>query len=191
MRINYFQYLRRKSGIDSLDERDRKVLFWGALFVCCFLVLQIAVLPFWQARQHLGKSILRKKEELVTIRRLQNEYRKLKAEEGGIYEKVKLRSNDFTLFTFLDTRAARVGVKKMIQYMKPSSEEGEGNLREFMVEMKLQGVGLKQLVEFLLVIESEKDVVAVKRIAIQENGTRTGTLDAVLQVTTYELKAEK
>ena len=75
--------------------------------------------------------------------------------------------------------------------MKPSSEEGEGNLREFMVEMKLQGVGLKQLVEFLLVIESEKDVVAVKRIAIQENGTRTGTLDAVLQVTTYELKAEK
>ncbi|WP_457576466.1 type II secretion system protein GspM [Desulfomarina sp.] len=191
MRINYFQYLRRKSGIDSLDERDRKVLFWGGLFVCCFLVLQIGILPFQQARQHLEKSVLRKKEELVTIRRLQNEYRRLKAEEGGIYEKVKLRSNDFTLFTFLDTRAARVGVKKMIQYMKPSSGEGEGNLREFMVEMKLQGVGLQQLVEFLLAIESEKDVVAVKRIAIQKNGAQTGALDAVLQVTTYELKAGK
>ena len=72
--------------------------------------------------------------------------------------------------------------------MKPSSEEGEGDLREFMVEMKLQGVGLKQLVEFLLAIESEKDVVSVKRIAIQKNGTEGGRLDAVLQVATYELK---
>lgn len=188
MAAGFIQNLKKKSGLNNLGERDRKVLFLGALFVGCFLILQLGILPFWQARQHLGKSLVRKKEELATIRRLQDEYRSLKVEEGTIFAKVRQRSAEFTLFTFLDRRAARTGVKKMIKYMKPSSEEGEGDLREFMVEMKLQGVGLKQLVEFLLAIESEKDVVSVKRIAIQKNGTEGGRLDAVLQVATYELK---
>jgi general secretion pathway protein M len=191
MGSDFMQNIRRKSGLDSLEERDRRVLFWGTLVVGCLLVFQLVVLPFWQARQHLGKSIIRKKEELAAIRRLQNEYRSLKAEEGTISARIKQRSPDFTLFTFLDSRAARAGVKKMIKYMKPSIEKGDGELKEIIVEMKLQGAGLRQLVEFLLAIESEKYVVFVKRIAIQQNGLKEGLLDAVLQISTYGLREEK
>ena len=72
--------------------------------------------------------------------------------------------------------------------MKPSSIEGEDTLNETMVEMKFQLISLEQLVGFLRLVESEKNVVFIKRISIQENGTEQGSLDAILQIVTFEEK---
>jgi general secretion pathway protein M len=51
-----------------------------------------------------------------------------------------------------------------------------------MVEMKLKAVNLKQLVAFLERVESPENIVAIKRISIQENKKEEGTLDVIMQV---------
>ncbi len=184
---NLLQDIRTKSGIDKLNSREKWVLFGGIGFILCFLAVQLVVVPVIDARNNLLQSIARKKQELVEIKNLQQEYRTLKSKEGTIQARINQRGAGFTLFTFLDQQANRAKVKKQIKYMKPSTIDGD-ELNEAMVEMKLQQISLNDLVGFLRLIESEQEVVFIKRFSIQESGDAQGFFDAILQVVTFEKK---
>lgn len=176
-----------KSGVDKLSSREKWVLFGGIGFVLCFLVVQLVVAPVLDARSNLQKSIARKKQELIEIKNLQQEYRTLKSKEGTIQARINQRGAGFTLFTFLDQQANEAKVKKQIKYMKPSMVDGD-ELNEAMVEMKLQQIPLSDLVGFIRLIESAENVVFIKRFSIQESSDMQGLFDAILQVVTFEKK---
>ena len=163
------------------------MLFGGIGFVLCFLVVQLVVVPIIDARTSLQKSIARKKQELVEIKNLQQEHQTLKSREGTIQARINQRGAGFTLFTFLDQQANVAKVKKQIKYMKPSTVDGD-ELNEAMVEMKLQQITLSDLIGFIRLIESEKDVVFIKRFSIQESGDMQGFFDVILQIVTFEKK---
>ena len=176
-----------KSGIEKLDSRERWVLFGGIGFVLCFLLLQLVIVPVLDARSNLEKSIARKKQELTKIRGLQQEYYSLKSEEGTMQARINQRGAGFTLFTFLDRQANEAKVKKQIKYMKPSTVDGD-ELNEAMVEMKLQQITLTALVEFIRLVESEENVVFIRRFSLQESGDTQGYFDSILQIVTFEKK---
>ncbi len=180
--------IREKSGLETMEPREKWIVFGGVLFVICFLVFQQVLMPFFEAKTGLEKSIDRKQEELVTIKELQKEYLDLKNEAGTIQTRLKARDTGFTLFTFLDEQAEDSQIKKQIKYMKPSIIEGTEMLNEVMVEMKIQQIHLGLLVNFLKLIESESNVVFVRRISIQEAGGSQGYLDVILQIVTFEEK---
>lgn len=180
--------IRDKLGVDNLDARERRVLLGGTLFVLCFFVVQLVIVPFWSARANLEASIQKRGDELAKMKKMQEEYQQLKVQEGGIREKIMKRSPGFTLFTFLDKQVTKAEVKKQIKYMKPSTQEGDDNLNESVVEMKLQRTTLKDLVSFILLVESEENVVSIRRISIQESGKEQGYLDVIMQIRTFELK---
>jgi general secretion pathway protein M len=180
--------LWEKSGIENLNTREKWVLLGGVTFIVCFTLLQLAVIPFFEARSNLQESLERRARELVTIRQLQEEYQILKREEGTIQQRIQQRKPGFTLFTFLDQQAEKAQVKKQIKYMKPSTISGEGGFVETMVEMKLEMSTLEALVGFLRLIESEQNVVFIRRISIQESGNEPGYLDSILQIVTFEKK---
>ena len=171
-----------------MDGREKRVLLGGIIFVLCFFVLQLVIIPLLDVRTNLETSIEKKSRELEEIKQLKGEYRRLKVQEGGIQAMIAERSPGFTLFTFLDKQVTKAQVKKQIKYMKPSTLEGNDNLGESMVEMKLQRTTLKDLVSFLLLVESEENVVSIRRISIQESGNKQGYLDVILQIRTFELK---
>ncbi|MGB3211247.1 MAG: type II secretion system protein GspM [Desulforhopalus sp.] len=174
-----------KSGIERLNSREKWVLFGGVGFVVCFLILQLVILPVFKSLDNLEKSIVRKKQELNEIKQLQQDYRVLKSEEGTIQGRINQRGAGFTLFTFLDSQANEAKVKKQIMYMKPSTVEGD-ELNEAMVEMKLQRITLSDLVGFLRLVESDKNVVFIRRFSIQESGDSQGYFDSILQIVTFE-----
>jgi len=180
--------LWEKSGIENLNTREKWVVWGGLAFVLCFMVLQLVIIPFFEARSNLRESIDRKAKELIAIRGLQQDYRTLKKEEGTIQGRIQQRKTGFTLFTFLDQQAEKAQVKKQIKYMKPSTAAGESGFVETMVEMKLQQITLEALVGFLRLIESEQNVVFIRRISIQESGNEQGYLDSILQIVTFEKK---
>ena len=185
--INRLAGLWQKSGIEKLNSRERWVLFGGIGFVACFLLLQLVIIPVLDARNNLGKSIARKKQELIEIKLLQQEYYTLKSEEGTIQARINQRPSGFTLFTFLDQKATEAKVKKQIMYMKPSTVPGD-ELNEAMVEMKLQQITLADLVGFLRLVESDENVVFIRRFSIQESGDKQGYFDSILQIVTFEKK---
>jgi hypothetical protein len=70
--------------------------------------------------------------------------------------------------------------------MKPSISTGSGLYKESLVEMKLEAITLQQLIGYLYRIESPDDAVSIKRISIDENKRKSGSLDAILQVLTFQ-----
>lgn len=188
VRYDLPRHLWEKSGFEKLSAREKWVIWGGLIFVVCFTVLQLAVLPFIDARRNLRESIERKAQELISIKELQQEFKQLKSEEGTIQARVQQRGAGFTLFTFLDQQAEKAQVKKQIKYMKPSRADGDAGFDETMVEMKLQQITLQALVGYLRLIESEQNVVFIRRISIQESGNEQGYLDSILQIVTFEKK---
>lgn len=183
----FLRNLWRKSGIEKLSSREKWVVFGGIGFVLCFAVLQLVIIPVLDAQDNLEKSISRKKQELNQIRKLQQEYYTLKSEEGTVQARIDQREPGFTLFTFLDKQATDAKVKKQIMYMKPSTVVGD-ELNEAMVEMKLQQITLNDLVGFLRLVESDENVVFIRRFSVQESGDKQGYFDSILQIVTFEKK---
>lgn len=185
MLAKYIDQIREKSGFDKLEKREKLIILVGVCFLCCFIILQFGITPYLDARSRLDSAITKKKADLVELQLLQQEYRALQAEAGGIKEQLKKRSPNFSLFSFLDNQASESEIKDFISYMKPSTSEGEGDLQESLVEMKLQKIALEQLVAYLQRIESPENVVSIKRISIQESGSDKGALEVILQIVTF------
>lgn len=177
--------LRAKSGIDQLGQREKVTLAVGVVLVIGVLLFHFMVAPYFESRERLQKSIERKQKDLLEIRLLQQEYGELRKQEGGIKKNLANRKKGFTLFTFLDQQAAAADVKQQIKYMKPSVVEGDEEFSESLVEMKLQEVDLERLVRFLRGIESDVNVVSVRRISIQASSKEQGLLDVILRIVTF------
>ncbi len=185
---DFLKKLRDRLGMENLTTREVWVLSCGLIFSLCFVVFLLVVVPFFEARSNLALSIEQKKQELLRVKELQQEYRALKKAEGDVQARIAVREPGFALFTFIDRQAEKAKVKKQINYIKPSTGTAEQALHETSVEMKLQQITLEALVNFLLLVESEKDVVFIRRISIQENGNGQGYLDSILQLVTFEKK---
>lgn len=185
MIARYFNNAIAKSGFDKLEQREKVTVLSGILFLVCFVIIQFGITPFYEASKKLDRSIAKRKEDVVELQLLQQEYRSLRNEAGSLRDQINKRPATFTLFSFLDEQANRAEIKEFISYMKPSLTESDGELQESVVEMKLQKVTLTQLVDYLKLIESTVNVVSIKRISIQESGSEEGLLEVIMQIMTF------
>lgn len=177
--------IREKSGYDQLDSRQRILLFVAVVLLLLFGVFQLIVSPYYDARERLLSSVQKRQEELQQIQKLRQDYLLIKKEEGGVKDRLAKRAKNFALFSFVDQQAEQAKIKEKIIYMKPSLLEGDGVLRESLVELKLQETTLEELVGFLKFIESRDNVVTLRRISIQESGKEQGYLDVIMQIVTF------
>ncbi len=173
----------------NISSRDRMMLTVGGVSVLLFLVLQFAIFPLMDKRDRLRQGIAAREKALVEMKELQVQYQQLHSKANILLDQLVGRQSGFSLFSFLEQMAARSEVKKNISYMKPSETADDGPFKEVLVEMKLQAVSLKQLVDFLELVESPENVVALKRVSIQENKKEAATLDVILQVVSLDREA--
>jgi general secretion pathway protein M len=171
----------------KLAKREKYLVALGGGALVVFLLFQFLVFPFFDGKGRLERGIQAKEEALKQMVRMSGQYKALQTGSQGVQTVLSGREKGFTLFSFLDRAAGDAGVKEYIKYMKPSTSEGTGPYKESMVEVKLEGITLKQLVEYLFRIESPENLVSIKRISIKENKRESGYLDAVLQVLTLQV----
>ena len=167
-----------------LGKREKLSVSLGAAAIALFLIVQFAVFPFLDKREAVKRGIEAKWRGLKEIRLLKAEYDAYQRGAEGIQSRLERRAKGFTLFSFLGQAAGTAGVKAHIKYMKPSDSPGDGRLKESMVEMKLDRINLRQLVDYLYLIESPEHVVSIKRLSITDAKGAPGYLDAVMQVVT-------
>ncbi|MDD3619593.1 MAG: type II secretion system protein GspM [Desulfobulbaceae bacterium] len=174
----------------KVSRRDRMVLAAGGTVLLIFFVFQLGIFPLLDKRSQLRRGIETREEALVQMRDLQARYRELHGKANALLDQLGSREANFSLFSFLEQMAAKSEIKQNIAYMRPSTTAGEGPFRETLVEMKLQEVTLKQLVDFLILVEAPEKIVALKRISIQENTQRKGALDVIMQVVSLDRSTE-
>ena len=172
-------------GLHRLSGRERWSLALAAVLLGLFLVAELLVLPFWQARASLQRSVAERKTELAQLVELSRQYRELRQVEQGVAESLARRGADFSLFAFVEQQAERAGARAQIDSIRPQATSGENGARQSTVEVRLQRIGLEPLVRFIGLVEAKEEGVAIRRLVIQESGG-SGLLDASLQLIASE-----
>ncbi len=169
----------------QLAKREKYLIGLAVCVIVFAVLIQLVIMPFVDGRQRMQNSVAAQERNLQKIVRLSQEYKALEQDSETLTERLASRPGNFTLFSFLEKAAGKAGVKNNIKYMKPSASTGKGPFKESLVEMKLEKITLKQMVDYLKLIESPDDIVSVKRISVQTNKKETQYLDAILQVLTF------
>jgi general secretion pathway protein M len=169
-----------------LARREKYLVSLAGCSIALLILFHFFILPFFAKKEDLKEGVKNKEVALEEIIMMSAEYKARKKSYQGLQELLARREKGVTLFSFLEKAADKAEIKGHIKYMKPSVSEGTGGYKESMVEMKLEGITLKQLVGYLYRIESPENVISIKRISIKENKKESGYLDAILQVLTFQ-----
>jgi len=168
-----------------MNRREKIAVCFAVILILCTGVYHLGITPFLEKCDVLDRQLAVKKEILESVVQLKREYGRLMDESRNLKSIYSGREKGFTLFAFLEKLAVESGVDKQIDYMKPStSVDKDSKVELSQVEMKLKGINLSQLVSYLYHVETSKNVVFVKRIAISRDGKQKNTISAVLHVET-------
>lgn len=173
----------------QLNTREKWAVSIGGICLLLFVVVQLVFFPLADKRTKLRKGLATREKAVAEMRIMQERYRQLSQQSGSVAALLAKRDVGFSLFSFLEKNADDSMVKEKIAYMKPSASTKNELFKQSLVEMKLQGVSLKQLVEFLEKTESPENLVGIEKITIQENTKEEATLDVILQMVSVDQAA--
>ncbi len=165
-----------------------QMLLIAASVLVLLALSQLIVRPILKKRKQLAVSIERSEERLEELVRLERLYRDMKAENARVEKDLRQRQQDFTLFAFLEGLAGKDGLKRQIEFMRPSVKQLSEVHQEEQVEMGLKGVSLERLIAYLYHIETAPEQVAIKRLTIRPHQRDRSQLEVNLVVVTRKLR---
>jgi len=171
---------------DQLTKGQKRNAVAGLLFVAAALLIQFAVIPWFEARQRVAGAIAGSEKTLREIAVLGAEYGLLRQRSEEVGRAIAGRPPGFALFSYLEKKAGDAGVKANIRSMNPLKSLPAEAYEEAAVEMKLDKMTMKQLTDFLYQAESREDLVRIRKIAISKMKESPEYLTVVIQMFTYQ-----
>ncbi len=158
----------------ALSPRDRAALLIGGAALAAFVLFQFVFSPLHAACERLETVNQRQEAELAELKGIVAAYERLTANRSGD----ATASADFNLFSLLETMATGSGLMDRVDYMRPGSVDLDAVNKEDWVEVKLSGITLKELTEYLYRIRNAGKGIYIKRLSARKDGDY---LDIVLQ----------
>ena len=161
----------------------------GVVLVIGVLLHQLVVDPFLTRKHRVERSLQIKAANVVEMKLLQEQYQKISANHRDIMIRLQSRNPEFSLFTFVERQIDTFRMKARVASINPSVSEFQEGVRQSIIDLKIEGIVLAQLVDFLASIESFNEVVYVERIVVQSSSAEDGLLDAMLSIVTFEVES--
>lgn len=170
-----------------MNSREKYSVFFACVLILVVMVYQFGISPFLEKKRLLSRQLAFKTQELEKVTLLKSEYEKILNQSEKLQNIYSQREKKFTLFAFLENLAVKARIDGNIDYMKPSSSMDKVSKTEFsIVEMKFKEIKLSQLISYLYLVETSKNVVFVKRLAVSRDGKNKKSISAVLHVETIK-----
>jgi general secretion pathway protein M len=173
-----------KSFWDKLDKNQRYIVAGAAAVVLIALILELVIFPLWDAQARIKQTLQINQKKLDEVIKLDAEFAGQEARISKIKRVVSTRTANFSLFSYLEKKAAQAGVRGNIKYMNSSRGTQSASFEESLIDMKLDKITIKQLTDFLYFAESSADLVRIKRITVNKMKESPEYLSAQLQITT-------
>ena len=165
-----------------LTRREKLLAIALAILVGGWGLFALAVKPALERTRTLRRVISEKQNELGKLRATSNEYIFLRDNLDNVRAKVASQEKEFELLPFLESMIRENGLAKKVATMKQQVLQlGAGN-SETIVEIRLENLTLKQLVDFLRKVESSEVLARTKSLYIKKNLTNPDLLDSVVEI---------
>lgn len=168
---------------DKISRREKTAVVVGILCLAILMGVRFLVFPILESRDVLRRQLNAKQLMLDEMKALCRQHAMLSASIADARDLAAKRSKNFSLFAFLDQMAGETGIKDRVVFMKPSRlQESAGEVAIERVELKLQGLSLKELTEYLYAIETSPNIMTISRLSVLRTEKNGGAVDALFQV---------
>ncbi len=174
---------------DQLTKNQKLTVTAGLIFAGAVLLVQFAVVPYFEARQNVRRAIAVNEKTLRELGLLGAEYGVIRQRAEEIRRVIQRRPPGFALLSYLEKKAGDAAVKASIRSMNPLPSTPAGTYEETTVEMKLDKLTMKQLTDFLYLAESPEEMIRIRRLSLTKMKESPEYLSALIQVSTYQALA--
>lgn len=168
--------------ISQLNQRERIFVFTGGFAIILALLYFAIMAPYQSALNRLDRQILVRSEQLQEVKALQTQYLALQQEMSQMERLLGQRQN-FSALTFVENLVERTAGRENLLSMRPQSPEVRNEFTVDAVEVKLERLTLRELLEFLSGIEGATTPMQVKNLYLKQRFDDRSLLDATMTVT--------
>lgn len=166
-----------------LQPRERILVAIAAVTIGILLVYLVISRGYFRGIKSLENKIEQKRVELKNIESLWDEYRAIKDLLPSL--EARLAKKDFSLLSELENLSIRANVKGNIDSMQEFARPQNEFYKESSVRVKLKGITLDQLVNYLYNIEHSGTLLRTKSLIVERSYASPELLDAQLEVSTF------
>jgi len=163
--------------------RREKLLAGGVLiFIAAWSLFTAGVKPALARIETLNRVIFQKQQELEKLRARSKEYIFLRDGLDNLRAKIASQQKTFELLPFLESLSEECGLAKNVAIMKQQVLPIDSNYSETIVEVRLEKLSLRHLIDFLVKVESSEVLARTKSLYIKRNATNKDLLDSVVEI---------
>jgi general secretion pathway protein M len=171
---------------DQLTKRQKATVTAGLVFTVAVLLVQFAIVPYFDDRQNTRSAIAAGQKALRELAVLGAEHDILRKRSEMIRKAIERRPPGFSLLSYLEKRSGDAAVKGSIRSMTALKSTPAGEYEETAVEMKLDKLTMKQLTDFFYLVESPEEMIRIRRVSLSKMKESPEYLAALIQVFTYQ-----
>jgi len=171
----------------NLQPRERLFVIGAGAVLALFLIFKLTIDPMLKRSAELDRQIATARRQLDEVRTLQQAYQRQKSVVDSINSQLKNQPN-FAIFSRLEELAGQTGIRSKIVHMKPTVSTPNEVYNEESVEVKVDGVTLEQLVQYLHQVENSPQLLKIKRLEMKPRFDNRQILTATFRVSAFTLK---
>lgn len=165
----YYRQLRTRYY--KLDKRERLLVKVAAGAIGVFVGYNLIYVPILSFQSDLEEEIVARQHDLEEVRQMTVTYRRVNTELTALEKSAAPPGKDFSLSSVLSTALnGAVGNDAIAGISLLPDKSISGQFTQYSVNLKLQAVSLKQLVDALYQIKSIKVPVVVSNLSIKKHG---------------------
>jgi general secretion pathway protein M len=171
-----------------LSSREKIMVSVAALFVVSALIYGILLRPAMEKGKRLRGMAVRKQAELTRFVELSSRYQELETALSRLENRVSNRKGGTSLLADLEAKAKELNLQDNIASMKPFTTQLDTGLVESSVEMRLEKLSLRGLVDLLQRVEGSGSLAVTRKLRVKSRFDDPQLLDVSILVSTLEPK---
>lgn len=168
--------------IKNLSTREKMILGAGIVFCIAVLAYMTIIAPYRSRMQLLDRKISASQSQLEQVNALQEEYRDLARQ----IKKVSSDQHDVSgLFSFVENQVQQVAGRDKLSSMRPVAPVRHDNMVEEGLEVKIERISLRQVVDLLQRLDQSQRPLRVKGLDLKVRFENKSLFDTSLTISTF------
>lgn len=177
--MNYFHMLQR---------REQILVVSAGVLVLVAALFTFVIDPILTRGASLNRRLATASRQLAELQTLRGDYQRQQQIIDRIDMQLRQQPGNFTIFSRLEQVAGQTGIQDKIQSMNTVASPPNTVYREDSVEVRMEGVTLKQLTEYLYQMGRSPQVLRIKRLQVKPTRENRQLLSVRFRVSVFEFK---
>ncbi|UCG48279.1 MAG: type II secretion system protein M [Phycisphaerales bacterium] len=165
-----------------LTKREKLLALSLAGFAAVLSVYVFAVRPAAERLDTLGRLIPRKSDDLRKLNAKSREYAFLRESFEQFHSKVASQQEDFRLLPYIESLIRQSGIERNLASMEQQELPLESDYIETVVQLRLENLTLRKLIDFLSTVQSSEALARIKSLHIRTSSGNGDLLESAVEI---------